>query len=1108
MSALFSKHFPKGSQLRALATRSAVAVRACGKQVRAKAPILSTISIKKSSKWVAKKVSKKTNLVRRQLTGGMITGPRTLADNIRYFANPGPDFEYAEQIDGKHLASRARTIAFYLPQFHTFPENDQWWGKGFTEWRNVARGTPRFRGHYQPRIPRDLGFYDLNNIETIKAQCDLAQLNGIDAFCFYYYWFNGKRLMEKPLDLLVDSDIDQEFCIMWANENWTRTWDGLENDVLINQDYLDEDEDAFIADTARYMADSRYVRMNGRPLFILYRPGLLPDAKSTIERWRQKWTTLLGDAPLVMMVQGFNEEDPRVFGLDGAVEFPPHKVCAGLKNINNRCHSLDSNFKGLVRDYADVVNKSLSEQTPEFPLIKTVSPHWDNDARREAQGMTMHGSTPALYEKWLNGSIDFAVQNPVQNESVVFVNAWNEWAEGAYLEPDVHYGHAYLNATQRAVKGLSHSGDLNRILLVGHDAHPHGAQMILLNIAKIYKQQFGMQVVIVLKEGGQLLPEYQKLGQTVVIKKLVKKGLTGWLASQNFSSAICNTAVTGDLIPTLRAAGIQVTSLIHELPNLIKDYKLEKHVQTIAACANHVVFPAQKVKDGFFEFINTCNANVAIKPQGTYAPVNFNSADRTNIRVSLGIKSSDKLVLGVGYADLRKGFDLFMDTARRTVRHSTDVHFVWAGGVSSDMRRWIASDFTDQADGNQINNDQIHIAGFTDKVTEYYSAADVLFVPSREDPYPTVCLEAMNVGLPVVLYRGMTGFDSLMESHGYLVEFGDTDALDSALNAALNETDDKLCIERIAHVNSNCRYDDYCFDLLAQLHPKLKKISVAIPNYNYAHYIEQRLASIYAQDYPVFEVVLLDDNSDDASVEIAERYAQRASRALSVHESDVNSGSVFKQWQNATQISRGDFLWIAEADDSADTSFLSTLIESVNADTGLAFCDSVQIGASGEHLSKSYKHYFANVHPRLFTQDFNMSGIEFCQIAMAVRNVIMNVSSVLWNRQKLMSSMDTLGETMHNYDLVGDWLIYIELLNDKNTTVSYVSDALNVHRRHKTSVTHAIDSHQHLDEIADLHKFVMSNFDIDPAVEVLMNNYISELSEQFGVDMLELEKAA
>jgi len=189
--------------------------------------------------------------------------PADHANSIRYFANPGPGFEERCTPATPPTSTSAKTVAFYLPQFYAFEQNDAWWGDGFTEWRNVSRGTPRYQGHYQPRIPRDLGFYNLTNAETIKAQSALARAAGINAFCFYYYWFNGQRLMDKPLDLFADTEIDQEFCIMWANENWTRRWDGRENDVLIAQDYDVDDEDDFLKDTAKYMAHPRYMERNG-----------------------------------------------------------------------------------------------------------------------------------------------------------------------------------------------------------------------------------------------------------------------------------------------------------------------------------------------------------------------------------------------------------------------------------------------------------------------------------------------------------------------------------------------------------------------------------------------------------------------------------------------------------------------------------------------------------------------------------------------------------------------------------------------------------------------------------------------------------------------------
>ena len=177
-------------------------------------------------------------------------------------------------------------LAFYLPQFHAIPENDQFWGKGFTEWRQLPRGVSRFPGHYQPRIPRDLGFYDLNNLDVLRAQADLAKAAGIHAFGFYYYWFNRRRVLAKPLELLLASDLDMPFMIIWANENWTRTWDGSESEILLQQDYDLQDEDSLLQDLARHFQDHRYFCIDGRPLFVIYNPKSIPDNVATIARWR------------------------------------------------------------------------------------------------------------------------------------------------------------------------------------------------------------------------------------------------------------------------------------------------------------------------------------------------------------------------------------------------------------------------------------------------------------------------------------------------------------------------------------------------------------------------------------------------------------------------------------------------------------------------------------------------------------------------------------------------------------------------------------------------------------------------------------------------------
>ena len=343
-------------------------------------------------------------------------------------------------------------LAYYLPQFHQVPENDAWWGKGFTDWTNLGRASPRFVGHLQPRIPRDLGYYSLDDPNTLRRQIEMAKGAGLGGFIFYTYWFNRHRLLEKPLEqLLGDATLDFPFCVMWANENWTRRWDGLEREVLIAQEYLESDDAALIACYARLFADARYIRVQGRPLWMIYRVTLIPDATARIAKWRKMFRELHREDPLIVMVQSLGDYDPMPYGLDGAVEFPPHKLSQETPKINEGLDLLDPDFGATVHDYAELAKTSLTIEVPAYPLIKTIVPGWDNDPRREGKGLVLHEATPEKYQGWLEALVAYTARNDFYGERIICVNAWNEWAEGAFLEPDIHFGAAFLNATGRAI---------------------------------------------------------------------------------------------------------------------------------------------------------------------------------------------------------------------------------------------------------------------------------------------------------------------------------------------------------------------------------------------------------------------------------------------------------------------------------------------------------------------------------------------------------------------------------------------------------------------------------------------------------------------------------
>ena len=351
---------------------------------------------------------------------------------------------------------RVRAIAYYLPQFHAIAENDAWWGAGFTEWRTVTKALPRFAGHYQPRLPADLGFYDLSDVRTIRRQADLAARGGIFGFCIHDYWFGGERLLETPLELiLANRDIPLRFCLNWANENWTRTWDGLDRQVLKAQRHSPADDLAYAAHLLRCFADPRYIRIDGRPLMMLYRPGILPDAKATVARWRDFFRANGEADPYVIMPQAFGENDPATFGMDAVAGFPPHKVSAHLENISAELALYDTAFTGAVHDYAEAARTEKAKREAQVKLFPGVCLGWDNDARRPGRGVTIAGATPALYGDWLHDAGVYAQQRGTPDEAIIFINAWNEWGEGTYLEPDLHFGHAFLAETRRVIDALN-----------------------------------------------------------------------------------------------------------------------------------------------------------------------------------------------------------------------------------------------------------------------------------------------------------------------------------------------------------------------------------------------------------------------------------------------------------------------------------------------------------------------------------------------------------------------------------------------------------------------------------------------------------------------------
>jgi 2-polyprenyl-3-methyl-5-hydroxy-6-metoxy-1,4-benzoquinol methylase len=352
------------------------------------------------------------------------------------------------------MANRLKYIAFYLPQFHPIPENDAWWGKGFTEWTNVTKAVPLFPGHYQPHLPADLGFYDLRLREVQHQQIAMAQAAGIDAFCFHFYWFGGgKRLLEKPVDdFLADKDARIDFCLCWANENWTRKWDATDHLVLQGQRYLPEDDIAFIESVIPFFRDPRYLRVDGAPLLIVYRPQHMPDPRASAERWRAHCRAAgIGEIHLVAALTHGNL-DFEQFGYDAGVEFPPHN--SGLTNLRDIVPA-NPPIAGAIGDFSDFAQRYVSRDYSGRRVYRSVVPSWDNAARVEGRGLVLLDGTPDNYERWLKAASELTVAERSPSQRLIFLNGWNEWAEGCHLEPDRKYGHGFLHATARVKAGTS-----------------------------------------------------------------------------------------------------------------------------------------------------------------------------------------------------------------------------------------------------------------------------------------------------------------------------------------------------------------------------------------------------------------------------------------------------------------------------------------------------------------------------------------------------------------------------------------------------------------------------------------------------------------------------
>jgi glycosyltransferase involved in cell wall biosynthesis len=455
-----------------------------------------------------------------------------------------------------------------------------------------------------------------------------------------------------------------------------------------------------------------------------------------------------------------------------------------------------------------------------------------------------------------------------------------------------------------------------------------------------------------------------------------------------------------------------------------------------------------------------------ISPQGLYQKnrhMNDIAEARKALREELGLPGNSRIVLGAGYADHRKGIDLFAEVAAAAEKSAEETYFVWVGNVDARMQPEVER--LAKGCGN------LRLVPARDEISLFYAGADLYLMTSREDPFPSVVLEAMNVSVPVVGFRDAGGFqDIVTEETGRLVPYLDTAAMGKAVTDLLR---DEALRQRLGRngaelVREHFSFKDYVYELLELAGMPFRKVSAVIPNYNYARYIQGRLQSVLDQRYPVYETILLDDCSTDDSLEVADSFLQAfGAEDVTVVENETNSGSVFRQWARGIAMAKGEYVWIAEADDLAEPEFLAKVMEGFDdPSVVLSYAQSKQMAEDGAILDETYLGYTDDIDTKKWLNAYTRDGIEELSDTLAVKNTIPNVSAVVFKKIDISEILPDL----LSYKVAGDWYFYAWLL--RQGKIAFCPESLNLHRRHTTSVTSSLDAQRHYDEVVRMQELV------------------------------------
>ena len=1015
----------------------------------------------------------------------------------------------------------AKVIAFYLPQFHPIPENDEWWGEGFTEWTNVTKAFPNFTGHYQPHIPDELGYYDLRRLEVQKRQVDLAKKYGIYGFCFYYYWFSGKRLLEHPINqYLAHPELDLPFCLCWANENWTRRWDGAEHEILIAQEYNEQEYEHFIRDISPHFLDPRYIRVDGKPILLVYRISLLPSPQKAAEIWRAECRKLgIGEIYLVA-VQSFGISDPHPFGFDAAVEFPPShlgqtKISSSSVNITN------PDFKGEIFDYNIAARTMIEKKHEGYTVFKGVMPSWDNTARRQNASHIFINSSPKNYGKWLAQAIKYTTQNLPEDRRFIFVNAWNEWAEGTHLEPDSLRGYAFLQATAEAItQGNFPSATMSdwTILFVSHDAHSGGSQTVLLNTIAWFKEHTKISLKVLCLEAGSALPKFQALADTILLSDLQREEVS--LSADELANRLLdalgsevpdliygNTIVAGKAYPWLNKLHVPILTHIHEMDSSIQYYG-SNATEHVLECSAHFLTCSRAVQEVLIRNYGVPADKTSIGHASIYKDPELkqlSAAEKESQKKRLGLVQDQHLIFGCGIGmPFRKGADLFIELGRTLRRRGYDgFHLYWIGEFDKNARdgkHGVWSEHLRHLEQSEVR-DCVTFLGYKKDPREYLQVGDVYVMTSREEPFGLVALEAADCGIPTICFENAGAADFVGTEAGYIVPFEDIEAMaEKVIELMENEERRKLlgwqANEKFLDAFTVERTTPQILSACRKTANKKPGVSIIVPNYNHAQYLPQRLESIFNQTYQDFELILLDDASSDSSLEILKKYAHRAD--IQIVANDQNSGSPFRQWLRGFDLARADIWWIAESDDISDPAFLETLLPAFNDPrVKLAYANSHVINETGavvgDYLGSDYLTALSSTR---WNTSYKIPAEQEINDALGIKDTILNVSAVLFRKYKIPSLVRS---TLHEMRSSGDWYFIVQAI--KGGEVYYEARKLNYHRRHSESVIGKLIKSNKVEnfyqEMSVVHQTVAENYALSASFYEKWDQYLHDQWNQF-----------